>query len=131
LAKGPNLAAFDPVGEQIVRLFNPRREKWGAHFVRDDARIVGRTPIGRACVALLKMNDPERVRVRILFPVSGTMNGPSWKTAQRDGARRHFGAWCKGEIYDSVKYGKKLTAAEANPRQYRHCESVLSKPGLV
>jgi hypothetical protein len=68
LAKGPNLAGFDPNGRQFVRLFNPRRDKWTAHFGHDGARIVGKTPVGRASVVLLKMNDADRVRVRMLLP---------------------------------------------------------------
>lgn len=68
LAKGPNLAGFDPVDERIVRLFNPRRDKWDMHFGHDGPRIVGKTPTGRASVALLKMNHAERTRVRMLLP---------------------------------------------------------------
>jgi hypothetical protein len=67
LAKGPNLTGVDPQRRQIVRLFNPRRDRWTAHFGYDGVRILGKTPIGRATVVLLKMNDPERTRVRALL----------------------------------------------------------------
>jgi HNH endonuclease len=71
LAKGPNLAAVDPDGRRIVRLFNPRYDKWTMHFSHHGPRIIGKTPIGRASVALLKMDDAERLRVRILLAEAG------------------------------------------------------------
>lgn len=64
--KGPNLAALEPGGRKIMRLFNPRRDQWEQHFRFDGARIVGKTPVGRATVALLKVNDAERLRIRSL-----------------------------------------------------------------
>ena len=67
LAKGPNLVAFQPGGRKIVRLFNPRLDRWSQHFRCDGARIAGKTPIGRATVALLKMNDAQRLRIRALL----------------------------------------------------------------
>ena len=62
--KGPNIAALDPEDGQLVRLFNPRRDRWEDHFSWDGSTIVGQTPIGRATVELLAMNDWERVEVR-------------------------------------------------------------------
>jgi hypothetical protein len=66
-AKGPNLAALEPAGRKLVRLFNPRRDKWGQHFRSEDAHMVGKTPVGRATVALLKMNNADRLRIRSLL----------------------------------------------------------------
>jgi hypothetical protein len=45
-------------------LFNPRRQKWARHFRWRGAILVGRTPVGRATVMLLKMNDHARVELR-------------------------------------------------------------------
>ncbi|MBV8126112.1 MAG: hypothetical protein JO114_00445 [Planctomycetaceae bacterium] len=45
-------------------LFNPRRHKWSRHFRREGAYLVGRTPIGRVTVELLRINDPFRVEFR-------------------------------------------------------------------
>lgn len=62
--KGPNLAGVDPVSGECVRLFHPRTDQWSEHFASDGPFIVGRTPIGRATVALLDMNERERAEMR-------------------------------------------------------------------
>jgi 5-methylcytosine-specific restriction endonuclease McrA len=64
LHKGPNIAALDPESEQLVPLFHPRRDQWADHFFWDGTIVVGRTPIGRATLELLAMNDWERVELR-------------------------------------------------------------------
>jgi hypothetical protein len=74
-AKGSNLAALEPGGRKLVRLFNPRRDKWVQHFRSDGARIFGKTPVGRASVALLKMNNAERLRIRTLLSEMGILPG--------------------------------------------------------
>ena len=65
--KGPNLAGVEPGTHAVVRLFHPRRDKWTEHFAMDGALIVGKTPIGRVTVSLLRMNDARRLRVRALL----------------------------------------------------------------
>jgi 5-methylcytosine-specific restriction endonuclease McrA len=62
--KGTNLTAIDPVGGQIVPVFNPRLDRWDEHFALRNTMITGLTAIGRATVQLLKMNAPERVELR-------------------------------------------------------------------
>jgi len=62
--KGTNLAAIDPKSDKVVRLFHPRTQHWQQHFRRLGARIVGRTPCGRATVSLLDMNARDRVLLR-------------------------------------------------------------------
>lgn len=62
--KGPNLSSVDPLTGKIVRLFDPRRQRWRRHFCFEGARIVGRTACGRASVALLAMNNADRVDLR-------------------------------------------------------------------
>jgi hypothetical protein len=62
--KGPNIAGIDPVTRNIVPLFHPRRHKWQRHFRWDGAVLVGRTPVGRATVAVLEINLPHRVAFR-------------------------------------------------------------------
>jgi hypothetical protein len=59
--KGPNLAGIDPKTRRVVRLFHPRRHKWERHFRWEGAHLVGKTPIGRATVATLRMNLSHRV----------------------------------------------------------------------
>lgn len=53
LHKGTNLSAVDPDSTNVVRLFNPRSDRWLEHFQIAAARIEGRTATGRATVWLL------------------------------------------------------------------------------
>ncbi|MCC3406795.1 MAG: HNH endonuclease [Microcoleus sp. PH2017_10_PVI_O_A] len=62
--KGSDLATIDPVNDEIVPLFNPRRQVWEEHFVLNDARIEGITQIGRATGRLLKLNASNRILER-------------------------------------------------------------------
>ena len=64
LKKGPNLAGIDPETGQIVPLFHPRKDKWAEHFAMHvgtlmplGIEIEGLTPIGRATVRVLGMNE--------------------------------------------------------------------------
>src|SRR5438105_9674524 len=61
LHKGPNLSGRDPLTKHVVRLFDPRRQSWKRHFEWFGAVLVGRTKRGRATIAVLDINDPERV----------------------------------------------------------------------
>lgn len=63
--KGPNLTSIDPDGHKVVRLFDPRRQKWEEHFRMEDSRILGLTQVGRTTVFLLEMNAPHRVELRL------------------------------------------------------------------
>jgi hypothetical protein len=62
--KGPNIAGRDPLTGRIVRLFHPRRDEWPQHFQWDGPRLVGITPIGRATIAVLEINLPNRIALR-------------------------------------------------------------------
>jgi hypothetical protein len=62
--KGPNQSAYDPLTDDLVRLFHPRSDSWSLHFRDEDGQVVGLTPEGRATAALLEMNQPELVRLR-------------------------------------------------------------------
>ncbi len=64
LCKGPNLTGIDPESRQIVQLFHPRSDVWAEHFEFQHAHIVGKTPKGRATVAVLQINDERRVERR-------------------------------------------------------------------
>jgi hypothetical protein len=63
--KGPNLTGIDPESDRRVRLFHPRIDRWEEHFAVEGPLITGSTPIGRATIALLRMNEPERVQMRL------------------------------------------------------------------
>jgi hypothetical protein len=61
----PNLG-LDPMTGRRVRLFDPRRQCWSDHFAwgKDPARIVGKTPCGRATAEALQLNNVLSVGVR-------------------------------------------------------------------
>lgn len=64
IGKGSDIAAIDPLSYDMVRLFNPRIDRWSDHFVVDDNQIIGQTAIGRASVQLLGFNRTTRVTQR-------------------------------------------------------------------
>jgi len=65
--KGTNLSGVDPDTGEVTRLFHPRQDIWEDHFSHKDARIEGKTPIGRTTVWLLEMNTGDRLRWRELL----------------------------------------------------------------
>jgi hypothetical protein len=69
--KGPNLAGIDPRTRRRTWRFNPRRDSWGRHFRWDGPVLVGRTPTGRASVAVLAINLPHRVAQRAALMEEG------------------------------------------------------------
>lgn len=63
------VAGVDPETQEVVPLFNPRREKWQKHFVwlEGGVTIQGVTAIGRATCIRLDLNDmryPEEDSIR-------------------------------------------------------------------
>lgn len=70
--KGPNIAGIDPVSKRLSRLYHPRRHKWARHFRYDGPILVGLTPIGRATIAVLQINDPDAIALREILLDSGT-----------------------------------------------------------
>lgn len=64
--KNNRIAALDPLSGEIVRLFDPRHQKWDEHFEWDDdgTHVKGLTPIGRATVIALHLNRPSLVKAR-------------------------------------------------------------------
>jgi hypothetical protein len=62
--KSSDIGAVDPETGQFVRLFDPRRQSWSAHFQIVSARIVGLSSEGRATAAFLQLNSPERLQER-------------------------------------------------------------------
>jgi hypothetical protein len=64
LHKGPNLSGIDPLTGKIVRLFDPRRQRWRRHFRWNGALLEGRTLSGRATVEVLRINLAIRVALR-------------------------------------------------------------------
>jgi hypothetical protein len=71
--KSDRTTALDTATQQGVALFHPQQEFWTDHFTwSDDATtIIGRTPVGRATISLLRMNRPQLVRARRLWVAMG------------------------------------------------------------
>lgn len=71
LHKGTNLSGIDPKTGKKTWLFNPRRMKWSRHFRWDGPILVGRTPVGRATIEVLKINDEDYVQTRAALIAEG------------------------------------------------------------
>lgn len=71
--KQARIEAPDPATGALAPLFNPRRQRWNDHFVWVDGglRISGRTPIGRATVAALRLNRDLLVEARAVWMAFG------------------------------------------------------------
>jgi hypothetical protein len=72
--KGDRTVAEDPETGQTVPLFNPRTQDWFEHFswTADGLRVVGLTPVGRATVAALHLDDdPDALIVRSYWVMAG------------------------------------------------------------
>ena len=57
--KGPNLSGVDPLSGEVVRLFNPRVDRWNEQFEWRQAWLTGISPQGRATVQTLNINNYE------------------------------------------------------------------------
>jgi len=73
--KGPNIAGRDDETGETVRLFDPRHDNWSEHFEWDGALLKGRTAVGRATIAVLRLNLAYRVAVRESLIEEGRFEG--------------------------------------------------------
>ena len=69
--KGPNIATRDPHDDTLVPLYHPCRDRWAEHFRLEAALILPNTPVGRGTVALLRLNDEQRVMLRMALLQQG------------------------------------------------------------
>ncbi len=71
--KAAHTYARDPKKGRLVRLFNPRKDKWTRHFrwSEDLSQIIGITAIGRATVSVLRLNRQELIELRRLLILVG------------------------------------------------------------
>ena len=60
----------------VVRLFNPRRDTWSGHFSCQANRFIGRTPIGRATIEALRLNNDFIVVARRFWVEAGRWPPP-------------------------------------------------------
>ncbi len=63
----------DPITGREVSLFHPRRHIWSEHFrwSSDQPHLLGMTPIDRATIAALDLNDELRMSARRLWFETG------------------------------------------------------------
>jgi len=59
--KGPNIAGVDPATGQVVKLYNPRYDRWAENFAWRGPILEGLTEVGRATVEVLEINLRHRV----------------------------------------------------------------------
>jgi len=71
--KGEQWQARDPVTKRLVKLFNPRRDRWRKHFAwsEDGTQVMGLTTRGRATVVALRMNNQIAQTARRFWVASG------------------------------------------------------------
>ena len=74
LSKGTNLTGRDPDTNEIVRLFDPRRDQWDEHFKPDGSHILGLTDVGRTTSWVLQMNSDDRVELRTILIELGDLD---------------------------------------------------------
>jgi hypothetical protein len=69
--KGTDIASIDYVTGKLVRLFNPRAQRWSAHFRLIGGQIMPLTATGRVTEQLLRLNLPSRVETREVLAAVG------------------------------------------------------------
>ena len=71
-SKGSDLASINGRGDEIVRMFHPRHDRWADHFQLDGCSIRAISEVGAATSELLKFNAPERLAERSLLQSLGS-----------------------------------------------------------
>lgn len=67
----------DPLTNDIINLFHPRKDKWKTHFEWSDdfLTMIGKTPTGRATIQVLQLNRIGVINLRNLM-VLGKIHPP-------------------------------------------------------
>lgn len=69
--KGSDIGSLDSHTAQLVRLFNPRHDRWDEHFAIRGAVIEPLTPEAEVTARLLKLNLDKRVVERHMLSIAG------------------------------------------------------------
>lgn len=69
--KGADIASVDSQTGELVRLFNPRQDRWVDHFRLRGATIEALSAIGDVTANLLRLNATERIAERLLLQELG------------------------------------------------------------
>jgi hypothetical protein len=67
--KSAALTGIDPATNRAVHLFHPRTDCWSEHFELDyeTGMMIGKSDVGRATIARLRMNNVQPVSSRRLW----------------------------------------------------------------
>jgi hypothetical protein len=66
--KGSDLGTVLEQSEDIIRFYNPRKDKWADHFeVSDDGILFPKTLIGEATIKIFGFNHPDSIIERQLL----------------------------------------------------------------
>lgn len=73
LSKARVISAMDSVTQTTVSIFDPRKQIWSEHFawMPDGTVLYGLTPVGRATIDRLKINQERVVSARALWVFAG------------------------------------------------------------
>jgi HNH endonuclease len=69
-SKWTAVESTDPDSGVTVPLFHPRQQSWDEHFewpVTQTGELIGKTPIGRATIQALRINDSDMIELRLLL----------------------------------------------------------------
>ena len=62
--KGSDIASLTPETGELVRLYNPRTDRWSEHFRIHGVVIEPLTKIGEVTVRILQMNNDDQILER-------------------------------------------------------------------
>ena len=62
--KGSDIATLKPNTDELVRLFDPRTNRWNDHFALNGSIIEPSTDTGEATARILQLNHPDRIMER-------------------------------------------------------------------
>lgn len=62
--KGSDISTLKPNTEELIRLYNPRKDKWREHFDLNKTFIESLTEIGEATTRILQINNDEQLLER-------------------------------------------------------------------
>jgi hypothetical protein len=82
LHKADRVEVVDLASGILVLLFNPRAQRWSDHFRWDGHDVVGLTPVGRATVSALDLNQSRRRLIRRAEEMFGLFPPPEESQAE-------------------------------------------------
>jgi hypothetical protein len=70
--KGSDLGTYINNNRRLTRFFNPRTDKWNAHFEAINGEIIPKTNIAIATIKILDLNHPDRIILRRVLTEIGS-----------------------------------------------------------